>query len=206
MENNKNFSKAWIEFIAEKESLSNFGKNQKFLQKFGSSSTNQLPLEKLPTMGKNLTIFVPIQEDVLGVIKQNIVKEYWQKNPSDLITPNCRQYTAIITPGCDEFLKNKVSSNTPEAITSQSIKLMKEKVQGIKMPISDVNDLITSSVLISKWLSRNKLPIFAVTLVASTILTYNVNSEFREFINNLKINNFNKFNRFFNLKNKYKKR
>jgi hypothetical protein len=90
------------------------------------------------------------------------------------------------------------SSQIPKPITAESIKIFNNKVRGIRIPISNPNTLITSSILMSKWVARNKLPVLAVTSIAATVVTYTVSSDFREFLSNLKLNSFNKFNKFFN--------
>ena len=87
--------------------------------------------------------------------------------------------------------------NVPKPITTESSRLLNETAKGIKMPLPDINDLISSSVLMSQWVSKNKIGVLAVTTVVSTVVSYNASSDFRDFLSNLKINSFNKFNRFF---------
>ena len=94
-------------------------------------------------------------------------------------------------------IKNVPIKNVPKPITTESSRLLNETAKGIKMPLPDINDLISSSVLMSQWVSKNKIGVLAVTTVVSTVVAYNASSDFRDFLSNLKINSFNKFNRFF---------
>ena len=97
-------------------------------------------------------------------------------------------------------IKNLRSNSTilsPKPITAESSRLLNETAKGIKMPLPDINGLISSSVLMSQWVSKNKIGVLAVTTVVSTVVAYNASSDFRDFLSNLKINSFNKFNRFF---------
>ena len=65
------------------------------------------------------------------------------------------------------------------------------------MLLPDISGLISSSLLMSQWVAKNKVGVFAVTTVVSTVVAYNTSSDFRDFLSNLKLNSFNKFNRFF---------
>jgi hypothetical protein len=93
--------------------------------------------------------------------------------------------------------RTNLTTFSPKPITTQSSRLLNETAKGIKMPLPDINGLISSSLLMSQWVAKNKVGVFAVTTVVTTVVAYNTSSDFRDFLSNLKLNSFNKFNKFF---------